>query len=211
MARRWAQAPDLIEPIVGYRLWRHETDRINVRFLPLGVQDDVTAWKEWDGAWRRWVTASCRLDSEPDGDVPNERCTCGFYAMKSPNEPELLMMVSLDGARSGSDPQRGIVMGRVHLAGKVIEHDRGYRAERARIVELIPTTEEDAETKTIAIRLGLPLAPAIQTWHVPDMLSPGSQPQPVGRTRPLGPVERLRLRVHRRRFRVIEGGSPTVP
>ena len=31
-----------------------------------------------------------------------------------------------------------VVLGRVALSGKVIEHDFGYRAERARIAELIP-------------------------------------------------------------------------
>lgn len=206
MARRRTQAPDLIQPIVGYRLWRYEAGRFDVRLLPLGVADDAMAWKAWDGAWRRWVTASCRRASEPGSDVPNERCTCGFYAMKSPDEPELLLMLSLHRASSGSEPWLGIVLGRVHLAGKVIEHDRGYRAERARIVELIPTTEDRDAVKWIAVRLGLPLGPAVEISDVPEMFGPELAPQPAGRTRPLGPVERWRLRMHRRQFRVIEGG-----
>jgi hypothetical protein len=50
-----------------------------------------------------------------------------------------------------------LVIGRVYLAGKVIEHDFGYRAERARIAELIPVAGADRAALRVANRLGLRL------------------------------------------------------
>ncbi|MCD6022339.1 MAG: hypothetical protein K0R20_2049 [Actinomycetia bacterium] len=50
-----------------------------------------------------------------------------------------------------------MVFGRVELAGKVIEHETGYRAERAHIAELIPTTTDGGVTRSLARRLELPL------------------------------------------------------
>jgi hypothetical protein len=57
----------------------------------------------------------------------------------------------------------GVVLGRVELAGKVIEHSLGYRAERARIAELISIEEDRRSAGELALRLGLPLA-AIPPW-----------------------------------------------
>jgi hypothetical protein len=50
-----------------------------------------------------------------------------------------------------------LVIGRVDLAGKVIEHDFGYRAERARIAELIPAAGAERAALRVANRLGLRL------------------------------------------------------
>ena len=52
----------------------------------------------------------------------------------------------------------GVVMGRVELAGKVIEHEWGYRAERARIAELIPFRGTEQSVMILAARLGLPIS-----------------------------------------------------
>jgi hypothetical protein len=51
----------------------------------------------------------------------------------------------------------------VDLAGKVIEHESGYRAERARVAELIPTTESGAFTYPLASHLDLPVGTAFDT------------------------------------------------
>ena len=49
---------------------------------------------------------------------PEWQCNCGVYAHKTP------------------DDLHGVVVGKVAMTGIVIEHEDGYRAERARIVEL---------------------------------------------------------------------------
>lgn len=62
------------------------------------------------------------------------------------------------------------MFGRVLLAGKVIEHAIGFRAERARIAELIPTTTDGGITSTVATRLGVPLGPTIDTTPMADVM-----------------------------------------
>jgi hypothetical protein len=57
----------------------------------------------------------------------------------------------------------GVVLGRVELAGKVIECSLGYRAERARIAELISIAGDRRSAAELALRLGLPLA-TIPPW-----------------------------------------------
>ena len=49
------------------------------------------------------------------------------------------------------------VLGRVLLAGKVIEHAQGYRAERARIAELILVRGTEGTVAPLAAALGLPM------------------------------------------------------
>jgi hypothetical protein len=55
-----------------------------------------------------------------------------------------------------------VVLGRVLLSGKVIEHDFGYRAERARIAELIPFRSTERSIMVLADRLGVGMAPAVE-------------------------------------------------
>jgi hypothetical protein len=84
----------------------------------------VTAWRGWtwhDGAlrgmWQPWpastLTARCPHGCER---APTWSCTCGIYA-------------TTDRPTAGF----GDMVGVVELTGRVIEHDRGYRAEHARI------------------------------------------------------------------------------
>jgi hypothetical protein len=162
------RAPDGIAPLVGYRLWRVEDPYGEPAFLPL-----TRVTPEWMGATRGWVSSSCPFGpglSVFDAfwvpiphRVPHERCRCGFYAMKE-LAPELVV--------AASEPaQRGMegvfVLGRVELAGKVIEHDRGYRAERARIVELIPVRPEQRVARAVARRAGLPVGRPVRVPREP--------------------------------------------
>ena len=47
------------------------------------------------------------------------------------------------------------MIGRVKLAGKVIEHEYGYRAQRARIDALIPARGHESLTAMVALRRGI--------------------------------------------------------
>jgi hypothetical protein len=84
--------------------------------------------------------------------VPDEACTCGFYAMRDLT-PELIEVV----APSWNWELSGRVVGRVLLAGKVIEYEMGYRAQLARIAELIPVEGTEWAVRQLAERLGLPV------------------------------------------------------
>jgi hypothetical protein len=93
--------------------------------------------------------------------APGEECACGFYSMKQLT-PEMLLWASGPHVhRFGSASDERLVLGRVQLAGKIVEHELGYRAERARIVELIPIRGTEREIHAIATQLGVGVARAI--------------------------------------------------
>jgi len=82
-----------------------------------------------------WLVARCIINV--DHDAPDENCTCGFYGVKSLPMLERLLWgarVSIADSETVTYP----VAGRVDLAGKIVEHNLGYRAERMRIAELLP-------------------------------------------------------------------------
>jgi hypothetical protein len=144
--------PDAIEPINAYRLWAYvlsgpESGLHSLTCPGLGACP-------WQGAGSSWVQASCTVEDGPWHVSPSEDCTCGIYAV--PTLPTLDRAPLLVGDDGG-----GILMGRVDLAGKVIEHELGYRAEKARIAELIPLEGGIRDVMRLGNRLGIPLAPAV--------------------------------------------------
>jgi hypothetical protein len=140
--------PDGIEPLVGYRMWSVSLEHRHASLHSLTCSEDRPC--PWDRAPSAWITATCNLDM--GHEAPGEGCACGIYALKS--LPDLI-------ASAGMGWLGETVLGRVELAGKIIEHDTGYRAERARVVELIPIEGHIREIMLAANRLGLPLSPAV--------------------------------------------------
>jgi len=171
------RAPDGIVPLVGYRMWQVEGEDDEPLFLPLNHHS-----RDWDGATREWVPASCRVGNDglvvsPDGElvwgdpshhrVPDEGCSCGFYAMKE-LDAQLLRTAGMavqDARNNGTEEV--FVLGRVELAGKVIEHELGYRAERARIVELIPLQDQQRTVEVIARRAGVAVGRPVRVRRPP--------------------------------------------
>lgn len=101
--------------------------------------EPVIGWRQWrfDGRFLygmrvMWPSAVLVARCGSCSSLPGWGCSCGIYAAKSRD---------LLGA--------GIV-GRVELEGMVIEHEHGYRAERARIIELF--VPADLPVGTIAAR-----------------------------------------------------------
>jgi len=169
--------PDAIEPLTGYRAWYFRSDGRGASLYALSELPRA-AILAWDGANRDWVSATCRLQAPfhaPDAvnrcivnayvklsakgvtlphSAPDERCTCGFYAVKE--------------FRSVPEPYGcEVVLGKVAIAGKVIEHSHGYRAERARILELIPVPGKERSARQLALQLGIPLGSAPATRGLP--------------------------------------------
>jgi preprotein translocase subunit YajC len=110
-------APDYISPVVGYRVW----------------QWDATGLRSLNG--EKWfahqpLSAVCRADvcgsiaglskatHNPD-ELPYLKCTCGVYAAKS-----------IEHLHQCGYKKFG-VHGEVYLWGKVVEHERGWRAQFA--------------------------------------------------------------------------------
>jgi hypothetical protein len=176
------RVPDGIEPISGYRCWFYTVTPYGVSLFPLRrFRARPSAWSAWAGAESRWVHARCIVTppllypsqfirevlamapgadpaltvEDPPHEVPMEDCSCGFYAMRSLQQHFVSMIAEQ------FDRAEMYLLGRVLLAGKVIEHARGYRAERARIAELIPVNGTERTVAPLAASLGLPMGPPV--------------------------------------------------
>jgi hypothetical protein len=158
-----SRIPDAIEPISAYRAWFYSIERRMARLYPLS--GPIQTPDAWRGAGSTWVTASCPMFGSAPHEVPSEGCSCGFYSVKELEailfHAEMLHVLSMhtDLHERWNDP---VVIGRVLLSGKVIEHDLGYRAERARIAELIPFRGTERSIMVLADRLGVGMAPAVE-------------------------------------------------
>ena len=105
-------APDLVDPVVGYRLWRLGDDGL---------------WSPYvEERWGRGVhTAICRAErSDHPAAAPAHDCSCGIHAWYEPC-PTLSWAAT-----------RHLVAGAVALWGDIELHPFGMRAARGMIVAL---------------------------------------------------------------------------
>lgn len=110
-------------PVIGYRLWLID---------PQGHVAGATGRR-----WRRpSMTATCQ-DADPGDELPHtaHRCSdvghgCGIYAVKDVN------------TLVGRHPAVCWMLGIVQLTGKVVEHEHGYRAQRANVVAALAVGED---------------------------------------------------------------------
>lgn len=133
-------APDLTEPIVGYRAWHVTPD------------GELVPWSAGRaGAWVRGVnTARCLLKPRLRGHVaPMRRCTCGLYALSNARDQRL--------------HANGQVVGAIVAWGEIEVHSTGFRAQSALIVALgLPDGSQGAPPERLrraAVRYGVPLVP----------------------------------------------------
>ncbi len=101
----------------------------------------VSGWRAWywnghalHGVMQAWPDQSFTATCDSCPEVPGWAHSCGVYAATGRDN------VAVFG------PPDAMVVGRVELSGLVIEHDKGYRAEHARIVELFVASTELART-----------------------------------------------------------------
>jgi len=136
-ARAKLQAEAMWSPtaVLGYRVWILNKDGLY-------------------GARYRWetpsLTAVCRIPGElphTDGRCAQVAFGCGIYAAKDSGA----LMRSVGGTHRGR-----FGVGLVGLEGKVIEHERGYRAERATVLAFafvdrgtMRTVEDEAEMEAL--------------------------------------------------------------
>ncbi len=130
-------APDLIEPIVGFRHWR----------LVDGALSSMFSMTAWEGSQ---MTARCTGGDHAPAQTPSPECMCGIYAYYEPCP------------RTASAMTGDLVGGAVVVWGRVEAHATGVRAEHARIVALdLPLVRRDKRRAVahIAERLGVPAIP----------------------------------------------------
>jgi hypothetical protein len=173
--RHHESAPDLVHPVIGFRLWR---------------VDDAGLWSLYhDERWTRGrQTARCAAGrlAEHHEPSPAHSCTCGIYAWYEPC-PRL--------AWAGSDT---LVGGAVALWGQIELHGTGMRAQHVMVVALaLPLTHgakrrrivsvaEALEAETVPARR-LVAAAKRHGEPVPCELKPGSAPIRPGGVVPRDP------------------------
>lgn len=132
------RAPDLIEPVLGFRTWHLRGDELYSPYV------DVV----WPAAPLRAVCLRDRVQFRPGTShhaepAPTSACACGIYAYFDP----------LD--RVGSNPH--LVRGAVALWGRIEVHRDGMRAQFARAIVLAdpPDRRRRREVRRAAERLGI--------------------------------------------------------
>jgi hypothetical protein len=105
------RAPDLVEPVIGYRHWRIE---------------DGALWSPFSRyCWARGVNvARCGLEARHPDVAPGHACTCGLHAWYKPC-PRL----------GYATPD--LIGGAVAVWGEMELHPTGLRAQYATIVALV--------------------------------------------------------------------------
>jgi hypothetical protein len=178
------RAPDLIDPVVGFRDWRVEDGKLASRHLPM-------LWTE------RTMRAECfpiggyefasELDANPHS-APGVSCSCGIYAWHRPQGE--FSMVDVRG-----------VTGIVTLWGTLQTYADGMRAEYARVEALAVYDRWTADKKNsvggIASALGADL---VELERLAEASRDYGQPIPDGMLPrdESAPRRRLKLRIPRR-------------
>lgn len=134
---------------VDYSAWLPELGLLPIEYQTrVGLHSVSNAGRFLSWPTDGWLEATCNfahqygyLDPGREAHAPEEGCTCGIYALASVRELGVQGYLRRHpgfwgggGGEGSSVPVR--VHGRVGLAGKVIEGERGYRAARARILEV---------------------------------------------------------------------------
>ncbi|HKF81197.1 MAG TPA: hypothetical protein VKB17_10260 [Thermoleophilaceae bacterium] len=112
-----AVAPDLIEPVVGFRKWRVVRDHLTSPYIPLRWDEPLVRARCFP-ANRSLLFGEGWLDETHS--APHPRCKCGVYAWHR-----------LPRAGTMPDPDRAY--GVVALWGRIEVHEDGMRAEHAAI------------------------------------------------------------------------------
>jgi hypothetical protein len=113
-------------PVLGFRLWGFEGTHL------YGAR---RTWPE-PRLRARCATTTTNPDEVPHTDGRCGRLGCGVYATKE-IEPLLDELVE--------PSARWYVAGLVELSGKVVEHERGYRAAAAEVVAVVAVGEADID------------------------------------------------------------------
>ena len=122
------------DPIVGWRAWRIATGRYGLR-LRSAVYED-----EWPPGIE--IAARCAQGGHA---APATGCTCGIYAARDPAEAVRYLV-----GRDDTDVVHRVV-GLVALTGAVVEHARGWRAERGFPARLwVPAADTNGEAAPAA-------------------------------------------------------------
>jgi hypothetical protein len=150
------RAPDLIEPVIGYRQWR--------------VAEASLMSLTCDETWRAPIlVARCHAEIDhPQEAPPASGCSCGIYAWYQPCP------------RTASAGTRDYVAGAVVLWGAIELHASGMRAQHCRIVALtLPLSRWGKRDRVVDVARHLGV-PAVRHRHLRAVASEQGLPLPTG-------------------------------
>lgn len=133
------------EPILAWRCWF----TLATEALLRPIYKRGLAWKPQE--------AQAALCADEVHAVPDDACRCGIYSVC---HPMLLQEVHWDHAPpKGVKPLPGVVVvGQVALWGKVIQHERGWRAQYAYPKQLYAFTDDATLAGSLRDRYQIPVA-----------------------------------------------------
>jgi len=108
----------VMEPIIAYRLWliTYDGKRLSGAIFKFLWHEGVNFAQCMRIPWKH--------------SAPEFHCVCGFYAYKTIEYCQREMPFRLDSVYQH-------VFGEVELTGKVVEHEHGYRSEKAQVRKLV--------------------------------------------------------------------------
>lgn len=137
--------PDLMFPIVGYRVWRYSLGDVM-------SDSSLTTWNKEELKYEHLGKQACEISQCNQGNWGSVAdLGCGIYAFK--NIGSLLVELGLYFTSTRSDEI--MILGEAYLYGTVVEHEHGWRASKARI----KCFYDFCAGKKAANRIDVPLGP----------------------------------------------------
>jgi hypothetical protein len=164
MARQRPEPEKRIGILTGWRCWTVLREEGLLR--PIYQRGMV-----WNP--RQSYEAFCAVADKPTGQrgdvhpVPWATCRCGIWAVC---HPMLLQEVSWDWKDNET-----LVVGQVALWGRVIEFERGWRAQFGYPTHLYALTDDELLAQTLRERYQVPVAAGAGAWALERILPPNLQ------------------------------------
>jgi len=146
----------LFEPITAYREWKIILDSSN-NFRLSGIYSQNYVWKN--------KTNIAKCDLWYSHKAPNFDCNCGFWGYK--RQIDLIVSIQSTLLASTIISNTLYISGVAEFTGTVIEHENGYRAEKAKIKKLLWIYDKDfynfdIESNNVTAINGLSILPEQQ-------------------------------------------------
>lgn len=147
------ELPDSIEPILAIRAWNifHDNGQY---FLSSCFQYNII-WPRESKLSALCLSDDPWMSSGIKHTAPIKDCDCGIYAIKKlPNEEELIPWDDKS------------IIGLAYVWGKIIEGDKGYRAQFCKPAALLEDGKK--ETKVLAQNYSVPLIKDLNFSEIPS-------------------------------------------
>jgi hypothetical protein len=154
------EVPDLVEPVVGWRVWDVVEHDNGVRLCSVAFEAVWQPREPLRAECRRTRTMLAWSQLAPH-EAPFALCACGVYAARSLDLAARYLSVSLLPLLAGCRPRTvHRVIGRVALWGRVVEAEAGWRAGSAYPTELYVPEPTGRRLGPLPSRVPAPRLPA---------------------------------------------------